>query len=526
MKARPLTWDFTACDLNAEVGSPAHNAFYNEYTFVKGDKSKDKNDPLYKDHMETKPGGAIYESPKLTAAKDAVKYAHVKYENIYRMFWAEPYPTDPNANTLDNEAEISVEKYSYDTFTKPYNCVTFTGQEVDFSKAIGAILGTVDVGASDQNATNLDNSGTVSTMSAVFGSIWGLSWEGEYNANGTIKMPMSPWADFKSKADDQLKFQTDRTDFYNLMVAEYRLWLANHPADKDLDVIKKWIESVEAAIKELNAGNADLAKKAYELDKAVYDNLVKNAETSRDNWTEFAGSYVQNGVTHFRPKITEIRMGAYYRIWYIGLAADTEVSQPDTFWSGSSASGSWHSELKGKQLEFANEVLPDFPKKVKELQNRAEDINDQIAHLDITLTALKDAYFAAAKVYDLQKQFADADGNPATDWDELKANYEQALKDFANENDALHQLFGSLVEFYDGQVDTAAKEIADFDENTKAPEAALEVAKKQAALEEAKFLLDYYETVFKGIKDDLNLILEYLKSLDVQLVIPDVTIPE
>ena len=522
----PLSWDFSACDLNAVVGSPAHNAFYNEYEFVKGDETKPKTDPLHYDHMETKPGGEIYESPKLTAAKNAVKYAHVKYENIYRMFWAEPYPTDPNTKTLDNEAEISVEKYSYDTFTKPYNCVTFTGQEVDFSKAIGAILGTVDVEASNQNATNLDNGGTVSTMSAVFGTIWGLKWEGEYNEDGSMKDPVSPWKSFKSKADDQLKFQTIRTDFYNLMVAEYRLWLANHPADKDLDVIKAWIESVEAAIKELNAGNADLAKKAYELDKAVYDNLVKNAGTSRDNWTEFAGSYVSSGVTHFRPKITKIWMGDNYTIQYSGLYADTESTTPNKPWTGSSNNGSWNSNLKAKQLEFANEVLPDFPKKVAELMDRTDDIDDQIAHLDIFLESLKDAYFAAAKVYDLQKEFTDAEGNPAANWDELQANYEQALKDFKNKKDAMHQLCASNIKYYDGLVDKAAKEIADFDENTKAPEAALEVAKKQAALEEAKFLLDYYETVFKGIKDDLNLILEYLKSLDIQFVIPNVTIPE
>ena len=514
----PLSWDFTACDLNAEVGSPAHNAFYNEYVFVKGDETLPKTDPKYYDHMETKPGGEVYESPKLTAAKNAVKYAHAKYENIYRMFWAEPYPTDPNANTLDNENEISVEKYSYDTFTKPYNCVTFTGQEVDFSKAIGAILGTVDVEASDQNATNLDNSGTVSTMSAVFGTTWSLVWEGEYKANGSIKMPTSPWADFKSKTDDQLKFQTNRTDFYNLMVAEYRLWLANHPADKDLDVIKKWIESVEAAIKELNAGNADLAKKAYELDKAVYDNMVKNSGTSQDNWTEFAGTYTSGGKTYFCPKINKIWMGDNYTIMYSGLVAGSE-----TVYTTSSNNGKWASRLKGKQLEFANEVLPDFPKKVADLMDRTDEIDDQIAHLDITLKALKDAYFAAAKVYDLQKQFADADGNPATDWDQLKANYEQALKDFANENDAMHKMFASLIEFYDGQVDKAAKDIADF--QSKAPDEAIKVAKAQAELDEAKFLLDYYETVFKGIKDDLNLILEYLKSLDVQLVIPNVTIP-
>ena len=506
----PATWDFSSCDLNATIGTPVHNAFYDEYEYVAKDV-----DPKHKEpHMITKPGGEIYESPALVAAKDAVKYATNEYENIYRMFWAEEYPGDKN--------QLDVEKYTYKTFTDPYNCVTFTGQEIDFTKAIGAILGTVDKAATDQNATNLNNSGAVSTSSVVFGKIKALKATSK-NAKGVEVVPAAAFAakDFASKTDDAIKFDATRTDFYNYMVAEYRLWLAKNPADKDLDVIKKWIEDVEKAFDDANGKAAADAKAAYELDKAAYDYYVAYAEFSRDLWTEFAGSYVDSyGDLQFLPKITDITLVSSasddyaLQVVYKGLEAQTDVAFADV-----KTGKSWSDYLQAKQLEFAKEVMPDLPADVAAHNAAYKKNRDDYAHAKIMIDALKPAYAAAAKLMEYQKyqvlnkdgELVDATVTGATVEDLLKA-YEQARKDYKK-----------TLEGYISALDT---EIKGYRDSIKAlengvPKAQVEIDELEAKIEKAKIELNALEEIAKGAKENLNRILEYVQSLDVNFVIPD-----
>ncbi len=507
----PNTWDFTSCDLNAKVGSPAHNAFYNEYEYVPEDKTREKHPEA---HIKCTFAGHLedpYESPALKAAKDAVKYATNQYENIYRQFWAEEYPGDKN--------QLDVEKYSYKTFTDPYNCVTFTGQEIDFTKAIGAILGTVDKAATDPNATNLDNSGAVSTSSVVFGKIKALKPTSK-NEKGEEVTPKADFAakDFNSKADDALKFDATRTDFYNYMVAEYRLWLAKNPADKDLDVIKAWIEDVEKAFDNANSEAAEAAKAAYELDKAAYDNFVAYAEFSRDLWTEFAGSYMSSGVLKFRPKITNIKLeesGDYtLRIAYSGLAAQTDAP-----WATTSTGSSWNSNLKGKQLEFANEVMGDLPKDVAAHNAVYQKNRDEYAHAKIMIDAITPAYAAAAKVMNYQKyQELNEDGElvdktvTGATVEELIAAYEQARKNYKEKLEG-------YIEDLDEDIHDYRDAIKDLEKGV--PEAQVKIDELEAQIEKAKIELNALEEIAKGAKENLNRILEYVMSLDVNFVIPD-----
>ena len=506
----PNTWDFTSCDLNAKVGSPAHNAFYNEYEYVPEDKTREKHPEAhikctFTGHLEDP-----YESPALKAAKDAVKYATNEYENIYRQFWAEEYPGDKN--------QLDVEKYTYKTFTDPYNCVTFTGQEIDFTKAIGAILGTVDKAATDPNATNLDNSGAVSTSSVVFGKIKALKATSK-NEKGEEVVPAAAFKakDFNSKADDALKFDATRTDFYNYMVAEYRLWLAKNPADKDLDVIKAWIEDVEKKFDGANEEAAALAAAAYELDKAAYDNFVAYADFSRDLWTEFAGSYTQSGVLKFRPKITNINIessGDYtLRVAYSGLAAQTDAA-----WSATGTGSSWNTNLKGKQLEFAKEVMPDLPKDVAAHNANYQKNRDEWNHAKIMIDAIQPAYAAAAKVMNYQKyqelnengELVDKTVTGAT-VEELIAAYEQARKNYKK-----------TLEGYIKNADEKIKALRDSIkkiENGK-PAKDIEIDLLEGDLEKAKIELNALEEICKGAKENLDRILAYVASLDVNFVIP------
>lgn len=502
----PSLWDFSACDLNATIGTPAHNAFYNEYKYVAKDVDPEHKEP----HMVTIPGGEIYESPALVAAKEAVTFATNAYENIYRMYWAEDYPGDKN--------QISVEKYTYKTFTDPYNCVTFTGQEIDFTKAIGAILGTVDKAATDQNATNLNDGETVSKTSVVFGSIKALKPTSR-NAKGQLVTPDAAFKakDFASKDDDALKFDATRTDFYNYMVAEYRLWLANHPADKDLDVIKAWIEEVEKAFDGANGEAADLAKAAYELDKAAYDEFVAYADFTRDLWTEFAGSYMSSGVLKFRPKITNIKLeenGEYaLRIAYSGLAAQTDAP-----WSATSTGSSWNANLKAKQLEFANEVMGDMPKDVAAHNAVYTKNRDEYAHAQIMINAIEPAYYAAAKVANYNKyqelnedgELVDATVSGAT-VEELIAAYEQARKDYKKKLEG-------YIKTLDEEIKDLRDAIKDLDNGKSEKEVALDLL--ESDLEKAKIELNALEEIAKGAKENLDRILEYIASLDINFVIP------
>ena len=508
----PNTWDFTSCDLNAKVGSPAHNAFYNEYEYVPEDKTREKHPEAHIKCTFTGHEEDPYESPALKAAKDAVTYATNEYENIYRQFWAEEYPGDKN--------QLDVEKYTYKTFTDPYNCVTFTGQEIDFTKAIGAILGTVDKGATDQNATNLNNADVVDkAKSVVFGTIKALKATSK-NAKGEEVVPDAAFKakDFNSKADDAIKFDPTRTDFYNYMVAEYRLWLAKNPADKDLDVIKAWIEDVEKKFDGANEEAAALAAAAYELDKAAYDNFVAYADFSRDLWTEFAGSYTQSGVLKFRPKINNIKLeenGDYMlKVSYSGIAAQTDAP-----WSATGTGSSWNANLKGKQLEFAKEVMPDLPKDVAAHNANYQKNRDEYNHAQIMINAIEPAYAAAAKVMNYQKyQELNEDGElvdavvAGATVEELLAAYEQARKNYKEKLEG-------YIEDLDEDIQDYRDAIKDLEKGV--PEAQVKIDELEGQIEKAKIELNALEEIAKGAKENLNRILEYVMSLDVNFVIPD-----
>ena len=506
-------WDFTGCDINSDSGTSGHNGFYNQYIYVPEDKTRTEHPEA---HMETITG-EYYESPVITKAKEAIDAAIARYEAIYLMYWGvDAYPaTLDNTSTEDDikaaaAQEIPVSAYLYETFMKPYNAVSFDGAEIMFTEAIGAILGSVEnrgfhpeipagFGTTDYTGQDLDNGGVVTNNSITFGDIYTT----EYNLFE---------AEIFADAKGMPAFNTARTDFYNLMAAEYRLWLVQHPATEDLELIKAWIETVAKEIADANAENAALAALAYELDKAAYDNFVAYADYSRELWTEFAGSYTSSGVLKFRPKITSITMGNNFTINYDGLQAG---GSPGTAFHGTSSGSSWNSNLKGKQLEFAEKYLGGFPKAMYDLKLRKLDIDDQIAHLDILLNALKPAYLAAAKAKGYYDDFSEADN-----WDDMIADYEQLLKDFARQKTAYQQYLISMINYWDEEWDAAAKALADFESGV--PAAELEVAKAQRDLDKAMFELEQLETLLQAAKDNLDRIIEYLKSQDANFVIPSI----
>jgi len=486
----PKNWNFAGCNLNSVIAG--HNAFYGEYKYVPATSE----DPAYM--LELDPG-VKYESKALKNARKAVTDAIGRYKVIYENFWAASWPCAITYESTEKEVknqvkkELDVERYTEDTFMTPFNAVSFNDAgEIIFSKAIAAILGTVDnttlpagtssdfggKGTTDNTGSDLQKAGVVDKdKDLVFGS----------TSSASKLFNVDLFNDAKGKP----AFDLNRTDFYNYMVAEYRVWLAENPADADLVVIKGWIEDVAAAIDAANEGNIALAKKAYEADLAVYEANKANYDKYLAALKEFTGTK-SNGdpiglkyITNSYVDVTSIQ----YKFQLIDVV-----------------NGKWISSLKGGQLELANKYFPEFPEKLNDWYERNEKITDDVDHAQILIAALKPAYFAAAKAAGYVAEL-EVDG---TTFDDLMDAYKAARKAYV---DALE----ADIEAQEAEIDKNMKLIADFESG--APALDILVAKAQADYDKEAKKLSTMEEVLKGARENLERILKYIETLGANFVI-------
>ena len=166
--------------------------------------------------------------------------------------------------------------------------------------------------------------------------------------------------------------------------------------------------------------------------------------------------------------------------------------------------GEWIETLGGKQLELANQYFPEFPAKLNEWYEENEKIDDDIAHAQILIAALKPAYFAAAKAAGY------AEDLDAANYDELIENYKAARKAYV---DAIK----ADIEAQEAAIDANMKLIADFESADS--QADIDIAKAQADLDKENKKLSTMEEVLKGARENLERIFQYLETLDVNFVI-------
>ena len=412
-----------------------------------------------------------YTSAEETALKNAVDAAIQAYQDCYERYWNETWPaagtvtSDMDADAvkaaIEANPDTNIDKYTLATFTEPFIIpnVYDAAYVPAGTNALGAILGSVDKAATDTKASNLAFFGG-SAESVVF---------------GTAANP---------------------TDLNDYLYKEYLYQLAMNPATGDIAEIKAWVADVDAAFTAQSEGAAAKAKAAYEAAvtkyntaKATYDKNKEEYDKYIEKLAEFTGKD-SKGVPYGIKKIT----GSYPDVASIQYQFEL-VNVID---------GKWISKFGGKQKELAEKYFPEFPAKLNDWYNRNEEIDDEIAHNNILINALKPAYFAACKAAGYDKAL-----DNATNFDELIENYNAMREAYI---EALEQ----DIEDQEAVIDTNAKLIADFESG--AAQADIDIAEAQAKYDKENKKLTAMNEILKGAKENLDRIIAYLLAQEVNFI--------
>jgi len=448
-------------------GADAYQAFYGQFKY-------DASAGAGKEKFVKKDGSAMPEVTKdereaAEKALENVGKAQEEYEAVYERYWGASYPT--------LATEMNPTCYSDTSFTVPFPIVMFNGDNVIATKDVLAVLGSVDpVTPKNADGSNFNVGGFV-IGSAIF---------------------------------------VNDNDFHKYMKAVAN---KNKVDEQDLAVIDKWITAVEARFDAFKEEETAKAKAAYEYDNAVYEVKAANYETVNNAYTALLGTYKNAaGKDRFYALVTEIAV-----VNPFGAVDQTSTPVYDA------TAAKWL--LHGKQLEYAETSFPEYAETMGELYERNWKVNDQIAHNQIILDAMKPAYLAAAKAAEYQK-YVDAKGNEQTmntgSWDELITSYEAARKKYVNDLDAL--IKGIKEGTADENIPAYKKLIADFamfsdptvsPDGTEMPYVMMQIAEAQLELESATQKLGAMQQALAYAKANLDRILEYVKSeTDASVLLP------
>jgi hypothetical protein len=461
-------------------------------------------------------GAEGYEPAAVTTAADKVYEAIGKYYAVYNAYW-NPTTALPTAKN-DVKTELSSSWSGY--FAEPKAATLETALTGTFAKFDAALMNQYssttkkgDLKANTYTAAPFDAFTKDEAPLVLFASSDIL----ETDALAVVLSALDPkgWT-MGNDAENSAIFNyngTKGTDFYNRMKARYNDWLANHPEkdfEQDTKTIEKWIAAVEHAFA-LDAEKAGMPdEEGYEAAKAAYDRVSKKSKdydayvvkkkafTGEDedgNANEIV--VIANDYDEFSDFFTKDEVS-------FELAAEDPIYEVYT--------GKWIKALGGKQLEIANTLFPKLPENMKEWEGKLDAMKDSKSHLNTLKDAYEKAYKAAAKAkYDVT----------GTDLDNLIENLQkQVVADFAGVIAAYEKAVGT--ETVKGDIQFYTEAIRDYDENVHVgkvhpAELALVTAQKTLAIENAR--LQGYQEVLAYAKANLDKILEYIKSLDVNFVV-------
>ena len=435
------------------------NAFYNTYEYNATDNT-----------IVVIATGDVYENPAVAKAADQlataeknVKEAAKKFVEVYNRFWAQTAETDitkdpykkfndyfnavANQKAAKLQAALDAFKvgdattilpldhkcYKLETFTEPYNVVTFTNGELDYTKALGAILVSVDPAA----AGHRDNQSFFE------------GWSNEPVIFG--------------KADG-----TKQTEFYKYMLAEYKYLMATALTEEIIKDIEAWIDEVKAAFK----ANEDFADAIYKATNDVYD-------TYAALFKELTGKDAKNADDDAKAIVTTIgKPNKKYEAKGVKQTEETLYH-----WTGS-----W--DLAGKQAEFAEQYIPEYPEKLAEWHTNAVAADHQIAHLEMIIQELEDAYIAAIAV-------AEGDATIPTEYDTVEEYLDDLIEDTIDEYTYYMEMYLMIAQVYE---EALAKYNAGYDPkqiNIEILEHALENA--QLKLQDATIKLEVAEAYYNKV---------------------------
>ena len=474
-----------------------------------------------------------YKPKDLIAKENAVYDSVANYIKAYKDFWGQVY-TAPNILTSADSAAVKAyinaleggdattiatakaavvtqittaypknttynpTRYSKETF-KAYAdgspVVTFTGSEIDGTRALSAILTSVDTVNTPQD---FYENNPVNGNSLIFGK----------DVTGTSKV----------------------TDFYNYQKAVYTYWtLTTTKASEQLAKIRAEIKKVEDkfAADEEQAGKLD--KEAYEAAVAEWEEADALAEAYFKAKKEFVGVYDVDA------KGNPILNDVFAVVKPSAAGRDTAVQGQTAWLKGKSVEAlfaknlignyaGWREDLGGEQLEIAEELFGEEPwEQFNEWKLENAQYQAQINELTALKAKAEDVYKAKAKLEGFY------DSNTVSAGDDIKTLYEkyaaayQALQnkivvfdEYGNVD--LDNNTGEINKAYN-KIDRLAHKAATY--KSDAPNYEHEINYLQHELEKEQNRLKTLKDGLALAKENYDRIREYLLSQDgVSYVIP------
>ena len=477
------------------------DAFYGEYEYVTTDPAHMKC--IVPGHEEDP-----YETDALKDAKDAVNDAIQEYMDIYNAYWSgADYATQIKALTWESTAddikaarEIELQKgnvgiYNENTFTDPYYIVSFIkGENIVYNDGLGSILLFIDykVKNSDPNVlpNTLNDGSNQLVETAIFGKAGALTTYGKY-----------------------LKA---RQDYVTLGA---------------LEAYKEALEAIKAWAKEAKDVFTAAETKNNTDNETAYNNAVTAWETKHQTWETNTGKY-EKYMDNLKA--------------FVGVDDDDEplvadpatLKIPETYKAGvdqiftidpltygfplvDTKAWDWIETLGGELKTLAESCFPDFPTEMKGWKDEADRINDEIAHNDILVAALDPVYTASVKVinhdeYPTWKRNQENGEITETNTTLTGSDILALVNDYKEKRNAYIKAVNDDIEHWEGEIVNAKKLIADYEGGADPYVIAVEKAKLELQL--AKKELTVLNELLKGAKENLDRIIEYLLSQDVNFI--------
>ena len=492
MKSDPK-WEF---DL-AKINDDNCKAFYNLYKYVP-ESAPDKKDDHFvlNDGMDTP-----FESPIIKAAKEKVDKAIEAYMTIYNNYWiGANYKTECGILTWKSTAddveaarkkEISVGIYTENTFAEPYQIVSFVGDDIIFNDGLGTILAFIDPKVKKAEVKQYNNGSNMLIPTTIFGGATQPSTFAKY-----------------------LKAKQAYETLGNL-----------EPLKAALDRIEKWVtEEVKAKIKTAVDGNNKDDVNAYNAahDQWVEDDTAwKEKKESYDTYMADLKAFV--GVDDDDKPLVDDPATLKIDPSYQG-GVDKIVMTTDPYYTFplvDNKKWEWIKTLGGELLTLAEECFPALPETMNEWYDTYVDIQDKISHNNYLIDFLSPVYSASAKVinhaeYPTWKREDNGDITIGTDNTVYNADFLTLFDNYKKARENYAEAVKKDIEKQEGVIDSNMKSIADWESGKDEKEIA--VAEAQAKLDKEQKLLKVYQELLKGAKENLDRILEYLLSQDVNFI--------
>jgi len=284
-----------------------------------------------------------------------------------------------------------------------------------------------------------------------------------------------------------------QSDFF-----KYMFWLdCSDEIDVDvLEALNEWVKAVEDAFKADEEAAGQLDEKAYKAAKKNYDAAV----TKKEALIKFTGKDKDGNPNGIIPLFANYaNPEVFFDNWTWTLFF--ELAEKDIF---DEFSGKWIAELDGEQKAVAEKYFPALPEKMKEFEQGLKKLVHDYEHAAISYDNLSEVYLIAAQA----KGYAEA--NKSADFDEWVERVQEKLDGLRVKY--YNQYLEALME-----ANSYAKQIADY--YSEMPIIDIAIADAQADLAIQQHRLAALEKALAYAKENLDRIIEYLKSLDVNYIL-------